>query len=339
MPGPSVSRRMFAYDCPDELPVAVDALMAAPGATAVILNPRAANGRAGRQWRRFEPEIRSVLGDYTLFRTESRGHASVLAKTAVLEGYAHLVSVGGDGTHHEVLNGMMQARDEGAVLPRLSLLPKGTGADFSRTLGIPRGRRAIRHLASMHTRRIDIGRLRYTTQEGAEAMRYFFNMADFGLGGAVARRVNDKSKFFGGFLSFLYGVLMSLATWKAPQVQLDIDGQHIEGPMYNTFIANGRYCGGGMLVAPEARLDDGYFEVYVLGDFGRLEAVVNLPKLYQGRLMKRADKIRYVQARRITADSDALVLLNVDGEQPGRLPATIEIVPAALRITQSLGEH
>lgn len=304
--------------------------------TAVILNPRAANGRAGRQWRRFEPDIRAMLGDYTLFQTQGRAHAIDLARTAVEHGYTHLVSVGGDGTHNEVLNGMMLGRIADRPLPQLSLLPKGTGADFSRTLGLPRGPRAIPHLQSPNTRAIDIGRVVYTTGDGARDTRYFFNVADFGLGGAVARRVNEKSKFFGGFLSFLYGVLMSLATWKSPDVRLEIDGHILNGPMFNTFIANGRYCGGGMLVAPDARLDSGYFDVYVLGDFGRVEAMFNLPKLYRGQLMKRADKIQYFQAKRITAISDRLVLLNVDGEQPGQLPATINILPGALSVTAPL---
>ncbi len=304
--------------------------------TAVILNPRAANGRAGRQFRRFEPDIRAILGDYTLFTTQGRGHAIDLAQTALEHGYEHIVSVGGDGTHNEILNGIMRGRLPNRPLPRLSLLPKGTGADFSRTLGLPRGRHAIPHLASTHTQAIDIGRATFTTRDGATGSRYFFNVADFGLGGMVARRVNEKSKFFGGFLSFLYGVLMSLATWKAPNVCLDIDGHILDGPMYNTFIANGKYCGGGMRVAPDARLTSGHFDVYVLGDFGRVEAILNLPKLYRGQLMKRADKISYFQAQRITASSDKLVLLNVDGEQPGQLPATVEMLPAALPITMPL---
>ena len=304
--------------------------------TVVILNPCAANGRAGRQWRRFEPDIAAILGDYTLFPTQGRGNAIDLARAAVEHGYTHIVSVGGDGTHNEVLNGMMLGRVADRPLPRLSLLPKGTGADFSRTLGLPRGRRAIPHLRSTQVRTIDIGRVVYATADGGQGTRYFFNVADFGLGGAVARRVNEKSKFFGGFLSFLYGVLMSLATWTAPNVRLEIDGHVLDGPMYNTFVANGCYCGGGMLIAPDARLDSGHFDVYVLGDFGRIEAVFNLPKLYRGQLMKRADKIRYFQAKRIVATSEKLVLFNVDGEQPGRLPATIDILPAALSITRPL---
>lgn len=311
--------------------------MAQSEQTAVILNPRAANGRAGRQWRRFEPEIRAALGDFTLFETQGRCHAIDLARTAVEHGYTHVVSVGGDGTHNEVLNGIMMGEVDGRPLPRLSLLPKGTGADFSRSLGVPRGRHAIPHLRSTSTRAIDVGRVQYATSDGGHGTRYFFNMADFGLGGAVARRVNDQSKFFGGFVSFLYGVLVSLATWKSPEVQLEIDGERLDGPMYNTFVANGRYCGGGMYIAPDAQLDSGYFDVYVLGDFGRVEAIFELPKLYRGQLMKRADKIRYFRARRVAARSDALVLLNIDGEQPGQLPATIEIVPRAIRVTEPLG--
>jgi diacylglycerol kinase (ATP) len=306
--------------------------------TAVILNPRAAHGRAGRDWPSFEGPIRALLGEFTLFTTQGRGHATELATTAMEHGYTHIISVGGDGTHHEVINGFLGGRQRHIENARLSLIPRGTGADFGRTLGLPKGRDALRHLASTEVMHVDVGRVTYTGTDGATVSRYFFNMADFGFGGVVAQRVNETSKFFGGFASFLYGVLRSLADFATPSVRLVIDDEILEGPMLNTFIANARYCGGGMHVAPEARLDDGLFDVYVLGEFGRFEAVRNLPLLYRGQLMKRADKIKYFRARRITASCEKPVLLNLDGEQPGQLPVSIEMVPGALPLTLPLKE-
>lgn len=300
--------------------------------TVVVLNPAAANGRLAGHVQDLSGPMKSVLGEYELLQTEYPGHATQLVRSALEQGFDCVVSVGGDGTHNEVVNGFMSGKQLVNPEAHLALIPFGTGTDFSRTLALPRGLRALRQLAHAHPLSVDVGCVTHGLEGGGEAVRYFVNVADFGAGGEVVKRVNESSKFFGGFLSFLYGVVATLATYQNPWVRLTIDGRDIEGHINNVIVANGQFYGGGMHVAPEARLDSGRFEVYVIGTFGRFEALVNLPKLYRGHLLKRADKVDYYLATRVVARSAEQVLLNLDGEQPGRLPATFEILPKGLSL-------
>lgn len=299
---------------------------------AVVINPRSCNGRTAKRWPVLGLSLREAIGEYTVLMTERVGHATQLTREALKSGHERIISIGGDGTHNEVVNGFFE--DESLVNPEASLavIPAGTGSDFSKTLRLPRGVDAIPYVVDGTYKRADVGRVKYTLPEGGQAVRYFINIADFGAGGEVVRRVNQTSKFFGGFLSFLYGVLSTLATYRNPYVKLEIDGTQFSDRCNNVIVANGQYYGGGMHVAPHARLDSRAFDVYVIGDVGKLEAVVNLPKIYRGHLLRRADKVRYFRASRISADSDERVLLNLDGEQPGQLPATIQLLPSVLDV-------
>ena len=298
----------------------------------VVVNPAAANGRLSKHVDEIAAQLRKILGPYELLRTEYGGHATHLVATALQDGVEQIISVGGDGTHNEVANGFFagkQLRNPDAIL---GILPYGTGTDLGRSLGIRRGKHALEILVKNSIRTIDVGCVTYGLPDGGEAVRYFLNVADFGMGGEVVKRVNGASKFFGGFLSFLWGVLATLAVYPNPVIHIEIDGEPTEGFCSNVIVANGQYYGGGMHVAPEARLDSGVFEVYVIGDVGRIEAVLNLPKLYRGHLLKKADKVTYHIAHHVVARSKDRVLLNLDGEQPGQLPATFEILPRALPI-------
>lgn len=300
--------------------------------TAVIANPAAANGRAGHHLDQVAGRLRDALGPFELLRTERPGHATELTRAALRDGSRRVLSVGGDGTHNEVINGFFAGKQPLNPEATMGVVSYGTGGDLARTLRLRRGTHGLDALPALVPRPVDVGCVTHGLEDGGESVRYFINVADFGAGGQVVKRVNETSKFFGGFASFLYGVLATLATYRNPVVHLEVDGHAMQGRINNVIVANGQYYGGGMHVAPEARLDSGEFEVYVIGDVGTLEAVVNLPKLYRGRLLRRADKVGYFLARRIVARSTEPVLLNLDGEQPGRLPATFEVLPGALSI-------
>ncbi len=299
---------------------------------AVVVNPCSANGRTGKRWPAMGAALRQALGGYTLLLTESPGHATELVRKALREGHDHIISVGGDGTHNEVVNGFFE--DDSLLNPEASLaiVPAGTGSDLARTLRLPRGVDALPYVVDRRFTRADVGRVRYTTPDGEQDVRYFINIADFGAGGEVVKRVNRTSKFFGGFLSFLWGSVSTLALYENREIQIEIDGVELSGRINNVMVANGQYYGGGMHVAPHARLDSRAFDVYVIGDVGKAEAVVNLPKLYRGRLLRKPDKVRYFRASRVLADSSQEVLLNLDGEQPGRLPVTIQLLPSVLKV-------
>ncbi len=300
---------------------------------AVIVNPRAANGRAGEAWPELEKRFRERLPRFDAFITERPWHAATLTRNALRSGCTRIVSVGGDGTHHEVLNGFFDDYLPVNPAASLAIYPHGTGSDLARTLDLRDRSDALAHLNSAHTTKVDIGRVTFSpSDEGRQQVQYFLNVADFGIGGAVVERVNRESKFFGPFLTFLGAALRALATFHNPLVRLQIDDEILEQRTVNVIIANGRYYGGGIHVARDARLNSGTFEVYVLGDIGFWKAVVNLPRFYTGSYVKRADLVRRFSATRVVADSSERVLLNLDGEQPGILPATIELLPSALQL-------
>ena len=297
------------------------------------MNPSAGGGAAGRQWTRVQKQARDLLGPFQSALTSGPGDATHLARRALLEGADLLVCVGGDGTLNEVVTGMMDGT--GALRPEapLGLISMGTGRDFIRTCQIPGDpERALEVIAVGRSMPLDLGKISYVDHKGQQASRYFLNVASFGLGGEVDERVSRTTKIFGGFVSFIWATLLSVLSYRKKTICLRIDGSPEETvAIMNVAIANGQYHGGGMWIAPEASLSDGLFHVTVIGDFSIPEVFRHLPKLYNGRLFE-LEKVRTVTGKRIEARSDERVLLDVDGEQPGILPVSLEIVPSALRV-------
>lgn len=298
-----------------------------------IVNPRAGRGSVGRQWHRTLDRARRCLGAIRFSLTEGPGHAVLVTREALLGGAEVIVCVGGDGTLNEVVTGMMDK--VGPIRPEalLGLIPSGTGCDFTRTVRIPRNPSdALDVIAASFYRPLDLGRLSYTDHHGRSAVRYFHNVTSFGLGGEVDERVNRTTKALGGFFSFFWATLLTVLRYPAKNVVFKIDGSAEQSAtVLNFVIGNGQYHGGGMWVAPGASVSDGLFHVTIMSDFSLPEIFRHFPKLYNGKLVH-LKKIRTLTAKRIEARSAERVLLDVDGEQAGVLPATAEIVPAALRL-------
>ncbi|MGM0574546.1 MAG: diacylglycerol/lipid kinase family protein [Myxococcota bacterium] len=304
--------------------------------TLVVVNERAGGGAMHDVFRRVEHRLLDRIGDFGVAFTDYAGHATELAREALDDGVQRIVVAGGDGTVHEVVNGWLD--DEGR--PRrddavLGLLPGGTGGDLRKSLDIPDMDGALVALTSGRTRTLDVGRLTYhRVDEDAEATRWFVNIVSFGLGGEVVRQVQGWPALTGRFAYAAAGAKV-LWGWRNPQVRLEIEGagEHFEwdGRVVLGAVANGRFFGGGMEIAPDAEPDDGVFDVTVLGDLRRRDMLPLLGRIYGGRHVGHP-KVQVHQATRVVADSDDTVYLDVDGEPLGRLPATFEIVPGALRV-------
>jgi diacylglycerol kinase (ATP) len=177
-----------------------------------------------------------------------------------------------------------------------------------------------------------LGKCSFVSLEGEQRSRFFINIADFGSGGAVVDKVNRTTKAFGGQISFLWGILTTLPTYKNKLTKYRIDDGPEEEQVLNTLVvANGRYYGGGIKPAPDAQLDDGMFDIVSIGDVGFLEAVSKLGKFRKGTHLG-VSKVSFTRGRTVVADSDETQLVEMEGEMVGRLPARFELLPKAMNI-------
>ncbi len=298
--------------------------------TKVIVNPAAGANSTQRKW----PGIRSCLKSIGLafdFQfTEGKGHGIELAKTAASDGYACLVAVGGDGTIHEVANGILQTPN--ASNTTLGVVCTGTGSDLSRTLGIPHDlHRACDSLTSNRRMVIDVGSIQYS-DKGKPSQRFFVNSAGIGIDAAVVAATEKLPKYFGGTIPYLVGLVRTFIGYRNKQVFFSIGaGAEEKARVLSMVIANGRYFGGGMQIAPEARVDDALFDIVIIKDFSKIELIKNISKVYKGTHLSHP-KIRLEKDKSITIRSTDKFLLHADGEVLGEGPVTLSLLPRALNL-------
>ena len=285
-----------------------------------------------RRWELHESFAEEQFPGHTVQFTASRGDAERYAAEAAAGGARLVVAVGGDGTLNEVVNGLHRGRrSTGEVM--LGLISHGTGSDFARGAGLPSGLRGGLHaLAEATPRRVDLGRLRCRGFDGEEVERFFLNVADFGIGATIAHKVQERGKWLSGRFSYTWQTLRTLVGWRNQRIRFRIDDAPAqERAMKSVLLANGRFAGGGMCVAPAAEFDDGCFELVLLGDLGNWEAARRLRELHARRPIHHPE-VSYGRCRRLAAESEETVLVEADGEVPGTLPLQIEILPGALPV-------
>ncbi|MFZ5470988.1 MAG: diacylglycerol/lipid kinase family protein [Myxococcota bacterium] len=300
--------------------------------TFLVVNPQSANGQTGRRWPEISAQLVRSLGELGHAFTEKPMDAARLAARALEEGYDCVVAVGGDGTLNEVVNGFF--RDGKVINPSaaLGLLPRGTGGDFRRTFSwddkVPT---SAARFATDKTAPFDVGVVDFTGHDGRPCSRYFANIASFGVSGQVDREVS-KSKGWGGRLSFFLASTRALMKYSDRRVRLVADGGAPEELKVTTVaVANGRYFGGGMKVAPQADTADGLFDVTIWSGYGLADFAFKSKAIYDGSHV-RLPGTRTFRCKTLRAESEEEVLLDVDGEQPGRLPCTMRILPSAIRL-------
>jgi diacylglycerol kinase (ATP) len=236
------------------------------------------------------------------------------------------VAVGGDGTLNEVVNGIA-GRDVD-----LATIPLGTGMDFGRTYGIPtKFDDAVRVALTGKPRTIDAGRVSYRTWGGEQAERWFANVGSVGMSGAVAQRANGMSKALGGRATFFYALTRVFFEWENTEVTVTLDDGERRGRMHDVVVANGVWHGGGMMLAPDAKPDDGLFDVVLIGDVSKADFLTTAPKIYKGTHVHHP-KVEVVRSARVVVDAPETLPIELEGEQVGTTPATFEVVPGALRV-------
>lgn len=298
------------------------------GAPVFIVNPAAGGGRG----RTASTALRDALAARGAAHAELRftdgpGDAAALAEAYASAGADPVVAVGGDGTIHEVANGLLRG---GPTRPALAVIPAGTGNDFARGLGIPIGTSdALAAALGGVSRAIDAARC---------GTRYFLGVAGAGFDARVAKAVNGAPSMLKvGALPFVYYTLREVITNRNVELNVALDGGRvIRQRTFMVSISNGRYSGGGMQLAPGAEPDDGRLDVCLVGDVSRWEVVRLLPKVFSGGHVGHA-KVTILHASTIRIDGPPEVLAQADGELIGGLPLDIAIVPEALRVLVPVG--
>ncbi|HEY1707893.1 MAG TPA: diacylglycerol kinase family protein [Rhizomicrobium sp.] len=305
----------------------------------VVVNPRSASGATGRDWKATARTLEKLYPHMAVAFTRHRGEAAHMVRTALREGHHEVIAVGGDGTINEAVNGFFDVN--GAISPDavFGFVTSGTGGDFRKTFGIATGSEAaIARLGKAVVRAIDVGRVSCLSARGESITRYFINIASFGMSGLIVDSVNRAriAKLFGGAFAFAFHSAMGALRYRERPVRLIAGEFDSIAPISTVAVANGRFFGGGMMVAPSARTDDGLFDVIVMGGGSRSQTLSDMKQIYTGEHVNNPN-VKVVRAPKVVAVPVAdtggrAVLIETDGESAGRLPATFEILPRALNL-------
>ena len=297
----------------------------------VVVNPASSHGKTGKRWAGIKNQLHAggLHFDYAL--TKGPGDATGLCRNALQAGYNILVTVGGDGTLNEIANGFFAVDGETRKGAAVGLISMGTGGDFARTLKLPRNvPEAVQRIARCQLHCLDVGSITFQGAGGETTKRYFCNIVDVGLGGYLVNRASNQTKALGGKVFFLLNTLVSLALYQNQEVSVVVDDSiRWQGKAVTIVAGNGQYFGGGMRITPLASPDDGLLDFLFITDMPKVKLMANLYRVYKGKHLE-ISGVELFRGKKIRIESSAEILLEMDGEQPGKTPVEIEVMPQML---------
>lgn len=300
----------------------------------VIANLISGQGKAGNNWTDLQQKIASYLPVSDWVMTAENGHATELAKQAIAQGYRRILTVGGDGTNHEVANGILSQTEVPAHEIYHALLPAGTGNDWARMHGVStKADEALAMIARGNTILQDVGLVTYQ-KEGKTTRRFFVNVAGLAYDGYVVQKSMQRAPGTGGKLFYLSLVTKSLFEYYLQEAVVEANGQSYQDFFYTINFGIGKYSGGGMQLVPHARADKGAFAVTLAGKISRLGVLMNTYRFYNGTIDKHPKVTTFftTEADVKATPGSPPTLLEADGEFLGETPAHFQILPKALRI-------
>jgi diacylglycerol kinase (ATP) len=302
-----------------------------------IVNPASARGATLRVWSRLRQELNTLGMAFDEHLTSGPGEATEIAREAFGRGVERVIAVGGDGTLSEIVNGYFDEygrafNGEAAI----GLLPSGTGSDFRRSLGMTNHGNCISALLHSEARLVDVACATFQDFKLERAKRFFINVASFGLGGDVSASVNrwrnSLPRWIGGRARFSAAALAALGRYKNVRVSMRLDDERERQISSNLIVvANGKFAGGGMMLAPDAELDDGLLDVIVTDEATRWDVIKELPRIQRGGHLKNP-KVAAFRAQEVSIDSEEPMAIDLDGETVGHTPARIRLLPSTIRI-------
>lgn len=301
----------------------------------IIANPAAGNQSIERRWPDIERRLQEMGIAYTVQFTNAPGHAARLAEDAILNGHRHILGIGGDGTNHEIINGILSQSSVPSAEVFYALLPVGTGNDWAKTYNIPHDiSQRLERLKNPQTRLQDAGKVRYHTVEGEATERWFVNVAGMAYDGFVAKRIEEDGKS-NNQIEYLLAVGRYLFEYDLTRARISWDGAvPVEDFFYTINVGLCRYSGGGMQFVPQAIPDDGLLALTFARRLPRWEVLLQTPRFYKGTLLSHS-KITGTQAQSVEVmplQDDQPLWLEADGEFLGQCPAVFSIVEKAINV-------
>jgi diacylglycerol kinase (ATP) len=297
-----------------------------------IVNPNAGNGKGKKDWDRISGLFAKSGIPVNAIFTGKKGEAIDFTRTALSDGFRKIISVGGDGTLNEVVNGIFTQDSCPTKEVSVGMIPVGTGNDWGRMFSIPlvyEG--AVNVIKENKTMPHDVGTITYFSGEGQQK-RYFINIAGLGFEAIVVRKTNkQKDKGRASQAIYFYNLLSSLISYHRPYVNITIDGNTVTTKAFSVNVGNGRYCGGGMRQTPDALPDDGLLDVTVIKDMGRIEVIKSLKILYDGTILSHP-KIDGYRTTNLKITCETALYAEADGESLGHTPVEFGIIPGGINV-------
>ena len=298
----------------------------------VIVNPNAGSGRGGREWDEISNLLKAANIKFSSEFSQFKYNSIDLVKKAYQEGYRKFIAVGGDGTIHEVVSGIMSLNTHDPDV-LLAVIPVGTGNDWGREWGVTTDhKQAVDLIAAGHTKIQDLAEV-HSMKNGKENTRFMVNIGGLGFDANVCFKVDGyKDEGKTGSSLYIRGLLRAFFGYTNKRFKVDVDGQRFyEGPVFSTAFGIGKFSGGGMMQTPEALPDDGLLEVTVIKKIPKLQVLFNIKKLYSGDIFT-IKQVIHTKAKEVHVETFPMAKVEVDGEAVGFCPVSVSMLPHALRI-------
>jgi diacylglycerol kinase (ATP) len=270
--------------------------------------------------------------ELSFYETTTNREAEDLSEKSILNGTDYIIAVGGDGTLSEVINGVMRVQKEKRNNLIVGLLPAGSGNDFARTMKLTKNISELYGLIKNNKSiLIDIGKLEFKTMTGEDSTRYFDNITDVGLGAEVAKRVNDGNKTYGPNFAFFSATILGFLNYKRKRVKIESNNFNWEGNVLILCLANGKYFGSGLGIAPHAKVNDGNIAVTLAGEISLIDYLKNLIRIRKCVRINHPHVIYNEVESCNIQPVGAECLIEADGEMIGKIPLKASILPHEIK--------
>ena len=298
----------------------------------VIVNPNAGSGRGSREWDEISDLLKAAGIKFSSEFSQFKYNSIDLVKKAYQEGYRKFIAVGGDGTIHEVVSGIMSLNTQDPDV-LLAVIPVGTGNDWGREWGVTTDhKQAVELIAKGHSKIQDVAEV-HSIKNGKDNTRFMVNIGGLGFDANVCYKVDGyKDEGKTGNTLYIRGLLRAFFGYTNKRFKIDVDGERLyDGPVFSTAFGIGKFSGGGMMQTPEALPDDGLLEVTVIKKIPKLKVLFNIKKLFTGDIYT-IKQVIHTKAREVHVETFPVAKVEVDGEAVGFCPVTVSMLPHALHI-------